>query len=133
MARTVGSLLGIISYKYLQKTKKGGLEHHILIVSGLVFTIFMIEFVQWNTKLGEWIGMSLTGGAFFCGMTAANICILRIASCRAGVEVLIGLGIFGIGALCIPQFIRYFGADTYFYISIFYLVMSILAYSYPLP
>lgn len=49
MARTVGSLIGVAVYRYIHNTNHKALEHKVLIVSGLIYLVFMITFVEWES------------------------------------------------------------------------------------
>lgn len=133
MARTIGSLIGIVLYRYIHKHQYQHLEHKILTVSGLFYLVFMIAFVEWSSKFGWWLSMSFTGGAYFCTITAANICILLIVADKKGVEVIVGYALFGVGALLAPQIIGIFEEKAYFFMSFFYLGISIMTWWFPMP
>lgn len=108
MARTLGSLAGILLFKYIHSKEHHKLEHKVLVGSGIVYVVFMVLFVQWGGRLGQWVSMNLTGGAYYTTITAANICILLIVADKKGVQIVMGYAFFGVGALLSPQLIGIF-------------------------
>lgn len=133
MARTLGSLAGIALYKFIHSKGHHGLEHKVLIGSGIVYLFFMVLFVEWGGRVGQWVSMSLTGGAYYTTITAANICILLIVADKKGVQIIMGYAFFGVGALLSPQLIGIFEEDAYFYLGFFYEGISVLCWLYPMP
>ena len=76
MAGTIGTAIGIVIYKYIQKTQQNINEHKIVFYSGVITAAASIFFVFWESIFGEWITMTVIGGAGFIFITIVNICIV---------------------------------------------------------
>lgn len=132
-ARTIGSIAAFFIFKALQRRQPPPNEHHIMAVSGVLFATFMVTFTEWDSRTSEWISIIALGWAYYWSFTCTNIGLMLVAKEKAGQWAPLGHAFIGVGALTVPQVIRYLSLDTYLYISPLYLVYSVLVYCLPSP
>lgn len=133
MAQTIGSFLGVIIYKIIHALGKQRIEHNVLCACGISFATGMITFVMWNNTFGQWLAMIMMGAAYYCTVTSVNVCMIEIIDKKNGVELLLGYGFSGVGSFLAPQLTKHFEEKSYLLMSVFYLVMATLCFTFIRP
>ena len=109
ISRSIGSLIGAIIYKCLEK--KGLVANHnkVLGITSIVFFFSLIGFEFWHSLVGTGVLIGIYGGMYFVQNLALSISLTLIPSKeKLYLWVAVSNACFGIGSLLAPFIVDVF-------------------------
>jgi MFS family permease len=133
IARSIGSILGFLLFKSLQKMKIPRMEHRVIVAWVVVDFLFLNIFGYARSTLWESLCLVTFGASRYIVLTAVNLCLIGMAGGKASSWLILVNAAFGVGALSSPQIIRGLQTDLYHLLAGLYLIFGLLCWWFPTP
>ena len=126
VARSLGSIVGFVVFKWLQKQKFSNFGHKVISCHVLIDIVFLNIFSNIRSPFWEFVTWLCMGSSRYCVLTATNICLMGISGNKASSWLIFVNAIFGVGALLSPILIRLFELNYYQILGLCYLTFGLL-------
>ena len=123
-ARTVGSVLGLITLRLIHRTYQA-YEHKTIAACGIVIALMMIIFIRWQTSMGELFSFFMIGAASYVMVSINSFCLLEVSGDKAGSWMPIAQGLFGVGALTSPLIVKAMGINSYYVLGVISFLIGV--------